>query len=506
ATLLICLAVCTRLSTVVILPPFLLYLLLSSEHKWRAFWVIGLTTLLTLGLILGTFWLRSGELMRYDIWGFHLDRILRTRWRMLKIQSRFLRTALDFGIPICLTLWAGLWAARHMRNKNQQPKQASLFNTATTPNLSLVLLTLVLMIAGLFVAHLVPRTTDSYYNALQLPLMAVVGSVVLRQWLGVSLDKQNVRVGKRYTVSLRWIGVGMLIVGMLLHATLQIRAVLRDGILNLPPHNQIATVQETASIVQQYVPPDLPILTFNQHLALEAKRETPPGYEMSIFAYRPTWDTAQANSYKVISNELLLEDLARPMALAAFTEFDLGQIYGERDAFFAILNYHYRWFYSIDHFGPYGDTLYLYVPPQFVPQSPQHPYPSTFADHIHLLGYDLAFTQANGLPVLDVALYWQADEAAAPAQSYTGFVQLLDTDGNFVTGFDNPPCHRTCPTDSWQRGEFLRDEYRLALEGVTPGVYQLQIGLYDAGGTRLKVVTGPFAEEDRILLTSVTVE
>lgn len=508
ATAFVCLAVCTRLSTVVILPPFLLYLLLSSERKWRAFWVIGLTTAVTLGLILGSFWLRDSELMRYDIWGFHLDRILRTRWQVLKIRSRIIRTAIDFAVPIGLTVWAAFWAirrfqARLQRNQTAQVSTVALHGTErsdsdSSGNVAAMLLTLISMIASLFVAHLVPRTTDSYYNALQLPLMAIAGSVVLSQWISYRAQQQR-RGG-------RGLWIGLLVVGLLLHGALQVRAVLRDDTLNLPPRNQIAVVRETARIVQQYVPPDLPILTFNQHLAIEAKRTTPPGYEMSIFAYRPTWEKAQANAYKVINNELLLEDLARPMALAAFTEFDLGQIYGERDAFFAILNYHYRWFYTIDHFGPYGDTLYLYVPPQFLPQPPQYAYPSTFADNIALLGYDLAFAEQGGLPVLDVALYWQADEAAAPTQAYTAFVQLLDPNGNFAAGFDNPPCHRTCPTDTWQPGEFLRDEYRLALAGVVPGEYQLQIGLYDANGTRLKVLTGPFADEDRILLTDVLVE
>lgn len=488
AVLFVCLAVGTRLSTVVCLPPFLLFLWLSSERKGRAFLVIGATTIITMGVVLGLFWLRSGELMLYDIWGFHLDRILRTRWRLLKIQNRVLRTGLDFAVPLLLCGWAAIWAT-HRLWRNWRTK-------LPTRNM-LTVVTVVLVVAGLFVAHLVPRTTDSYYNALQMPLMSVISAVVLARYLTRLSDRGQGETQVRAS----WI-LWLIIVALAGHGALQMRAVLRDGALTDPLQNQVAVVREAAAIVQQYVPVDEPMLTFNQHLALEADRQTPPGYEMAIFAYRPTWEVAQALRYKVINNTMLLDDLARPMAIAAFTEFDLEQLYGEREAFFAILNEKYRWFYTIPHFGPYGDILYLYVPPQFRAQPPAIVYPTTFADGIELLGYDLRQDRIQGESVLTVALYWQA--TATPTQPYTVFVQLLDANGAFVTGFDNPPCHRTCPTDVWQRGEFLRDEYQLAIEGLdNSSPFQLQIGMYNGEGTRLDVLAGPYAGEDRVILQEI---
>jgi len=488
ATLFLCLAVGTRLSTVVCLPPVLLYLWLTSERKGRAFLVIGATTIVTLGVVLGLFWLRSGELMVYDIWGFHLDRILRTRWRLLKIQNRILRTAFDFAAPLLLCSWAAIWAGRRLwRNRRLQLPVRN----------PLTVLTMVLVVAGLFVAHLVPRTTDSYYNALQMPLMSVIGAVVVARQLARLSDRGK---GERQVRS-SWV-LWLLIVALAGHGALQLRALLRDGALTDPLQNQVAVVRDAAALVRHYVPAGQPLLTFNQHLALEADRPTPPGYEMAIFAYRPTWDADQALRYKVINNTMLLDDLARPMALAAFTEFDLEQLYGERGTFFAILNTYYRWFYTIPHFGPYGDILYLYVPPQFAVQSPSIAYPATFADGIQLLGYDLRQDRIQEQPVLDVALYWQA--AATPSQEYTVFVQLLDANGAFVTGFDNPPCHRTCPTTTWQPGEFLRDEYQLALDGLDiSSPFQLQIGMYNGEGTRLDVLAGNYAGEDRIILQQV---
>lgn len=505
ATLFICLAVCTRLSTVVCLPPFLLYLWLTSEQKWRAFLVIGATTIASLGVILGLSWLRSGELMLYDIWGFHLDRILRTRWRLLKIQSRILRTALDFAVPILLCGWCTLWAGRRLwRN----------WRMSLPVRNPLTVITMVLVVVGLFVAHLVPRTTDSYYNALQMPLMSVIGAVLLARQLA-SLSDQGKGERQLRTSWLLWLVIGALAS----HSALQLRAMVRDGALTNPLQNQVAVVRHAASIVQQYVPTDQPFLTFNQHLALEADRRTPPGYEMSIFAYRPTWNVDQALRYKVINNTMLLDDLARPMPLAAFTEFDLEQLYGEREAFFAILHEHYRWFYTIPHFGPYGDILYLYVLPQFTVQPPPISYPATFADGIQLLGYDVQQDKYSDVNInrdetqletqletrLNVALYWQA--TAQPSREYTVFVQLLDANGLFVTGFDNPPCHRTCPTTSWQPGEFLRDEYQLSVTGLDNSQpFQLQIGMYNDEGTRLDVLAGNYAGEDRVILQQLMLD
>ncbi|MCB0122939.1 MAG: hypothetical protein KDE58_11880, partial [Caldilineaceae bacterium] len=395
---------------------------------------------------------------------------------------------LDFAAPLLLCGWAALWAGRrlwrhwHLQLPVRNP---------------LTVLTMVLVVAGLFVAHLVPRTTDSYYNALQMPLMSVIGAVVVARQLARLSDQGR---GERQVRS-SWV-LWLLVVALAGHGALQLRALLRDGALTDPLQNQVAVVRDAAALVRQYVPAGQPLLTFNQHLALEADRPTPPGYEMAIFAYRPTWDADQALHYKVINNTMLLDDLARPMALAAFTEFDLEQLYGERESFFAILNTHYRWFYTIPHFGPYGDILYLYVPPQFTVQPPAVAYPATFADGIQLLGYDLRQDRIQGQPVLDAALYWQA--AATPSQEYTVFVQLLDAHGAFVTGFDNPPCHRTCPTTTWQPGEFLRDEYQLALDGLDISQpFQLQIGMYNGEGTRLDVLAGNYAGEDRVILQQV---
>lgn len=458
------LAVTVRLSTIVVLPVFLLYLVLRSKQRWATLLWGVVTMVVTLGVVLGGYWLIGGQLMFYDIWGFHLDRILRTKWQLEKIRLRTVKTGLDFFIPIILGGWGGLRLVRQLLRQGWQETitQALLVSSALTA-----------MAGALFVAHIVPRTTDSYYNSLQLPMLCTAGGIVL------ALCAAQIPRRRAYVLT---------IVLVILNGGTQGYALWRDGALTWPPQNQIAIVRAAAHIVDRYTTPNSTLLSFNQHLALEAGRATPPGYEMAIFSYRPTWTTAQARAYKVINNEILFADLAAHQGAVAFTEFDLGQIYGERDRFFAILDAQYRWFYTIENFGPYGDILHLYFPAQFQPPQPQVQQERQLDDGITLLGYDLVREQGAAGQLAKVGLYWHS--RATPVTNYTVFMQLLDQHGVLVWGWDNPPCRRTCPTTSWQPGEYLRDEYTVPLSTITPGAtYTVTTGMYDPNtGQRLPLL------------------
>ncbi|MBX3012033.1 MAG: hypothetical protein KF832_11030 [Caldilineaceae bacterium] len=471
AALLMSLAVTVRLSTVVVLPIFLIYLVLRSEQRVQTFWWALFTMGLTLGLGLGCYWWWSGELMLYDIWGFHLDRILRTRWQLRKIQERTLKTAFDFAVPLLLGGLGTLWGLYRLKRQGWDG----------APQALTVAIGLTLMAGALFGAHIIPRTTDSYYNSLQLPMLCTAGALVLGQ-----LSRP---IAKPLTY---WVPLVLVV----LNGFTQGYATWRDGALTFPPQNQIAVVRRAAQLVRDYTAPNTPLVSFNQHLALEAQRPTPPGYEMAIFSYRPTWTLEQAHAYKVINNDILFADLAAAQGAAAFTEFDLGQIYGERDQFFAILGDRYRWFYTIENFGPYGDVLHLYFPPQFQAPQPQRAQLHRLGDGITLLGYDWIEEQEAGKRVGKVGLYWHS--ATQPNSSYTVFVQLLDPNGVLAWGWDNPPCRRTCPTESWQAGEFIRDEYTVPLTTLTSGtVYTLTTGMYDpATSQRL-----PILDEQGVVLT-----
>jgi hypothetical protein len=76
-----------------------------------------------------------------------------------------------------------------------------------------------------------------------------------------------------------------------------------------------------------------------------------------------------------------------------------------------------------------------------------------------------------------------------------------------AVGWDNQPCRNTCPTSSWQAGEFLRDEYELQLVDLAPGVYTLQVGMYDPLTIQRVAVINADGQpiDDRLLLSEVEI-
>ncbi len=96
-----------------------------------------------------------------------------------------------------------------------------------------------------------------------------------------------------------------------------------------------------------------------------------------------------------------------------------------------------------------------------------------------------------------LVIYWQAK---APVQaSYTVFVHLLDAAGQLVAQQDNLPVMGLAPTETWQPGQLIRDPYQLTLPpNLSPGTYQLQVGLYTAAGRV------PFARGDGELVEQVS--
>ena len=487
AASLFALAVCVRLSTVVALPIFLGYLIITSRTRWRAlFWVL-LASIITFGLVLIPFWLLDARLMLYDIFGFHTDRLLRVHWQWLRVRATIGVTLLDFAVPLLLgtggALWAG-WTLNHANGQQDKQRRTQAFT----------LIAILGMALGMFIAHLAPRTTDSYYNALQMPLMSVAGGVVLARCFSYLRTQHSASVAYAFVFCV-----------IVANGWLQAQALIRERLVAVPLQNQIATVRSAARLLQRHTQPGDPLLSFNPHLALEAGLRTPHGYEMSIFAYRPTWTSEEAVSHKVVNNERLIVELGKGKTVAAFSEFDLEMIYGERDGFFQALDERYRWAYTVPRFGPYGDALHIYLLPEFTPPAPQVERKILFEDSFTLVGYDLTQQRYGTETTLDLGIYWQA--AQTPSQPYTVFVQLLDEAGRFVTGADSPPCHNTCPTTTWRPGEFVRDEHTLSLTGLSSATtYQLQIGMYDGRGQRLKLVAdGINPAGDSVVLTTVTV-
>ncbi len=115
---------------------------------------------------------------------------------------------------------------------------------------------------------------------------------------------------------------------------------------------------------------------------------------------------------------------------------------------------------------------------------------ATFADNIHLCGYDVSESALHPGNTLRVTLYWQINRAATnPA--YT-FVHLLGSAFNPAT--NNPIWSQqdkqepgTLPIQDWVTGKMIQDAYGLRVPPNTPpGDYQLEIGWYTPDGERLK--------------------
>ena len=76
--------------------------------------------------------------------------------------------------------------------------------------------------------------------------------------------------------------------------------------------------------------------------------------------------------------------------------------------------------------------------------------------------------------------------------SYTGFVHLLDEEGDLRGQRDSVPGGGSLPTTGWMSGEVVTDRYDISIASdAPPGRYRLLVGMYEAtSGKRLPVYDG----------------
>jgi hypothetical protein len=148
--------------------------------------------------------------------------------------------------------------------------------------------------------------------------------------------------------------------------------------------------------------------------------------------------------------------------------------------------------------------LFYVSPDGSDPRQPAIPLSATFAGAIELIG--LTPSDQAGLQhptsTIEVALHWQAIEPTD--LSYTVFLQLLDEQGELISGWDRQPFDGRYPTDRWSPGEIIVDTFQLPLPeaGLAPGMYRLITGLYDGEtGRRLIQADGSdFAELSHVTI------
>jgi hypothetical protein len=136
----------------------------------------------------------------------------------------------------------------------------------------------------------------------------------------------------------------------------------------------------------------------------------------------------------------------------------------------------------------------------------EHPLSINLDGEIRLLGYNMTGAFQSGSEV-HLTLFWQAVEEVDG--DYTVFTHLVDEQGQLWGQKDNPPVDGFHPTNVWEAGEIVRDQYNLGISpDAPPGSYQIEVGMYLAEtGERLPVLAKDGSVRgDKILLTGVKVE
>ena len=105
--------------------------------------------------------------------------------------------------------------------------------------------------------------------------------------------------------------------------------------------------------------------------------------------------------------------------------------------------------------------------------------------------------QADGDPdqPLHITIHWGV--ARAPHRAAVSFAHLLDADGTYVAGWDG----LTAPATCWQAGDWIEQDYIIPVpRGLQPGLYQIEVGWYDADtGARWPYVVKGETVGDRML-------
>ncbi len=137
----------------------------------------------------------------------------------------------------------------------------------------------------------------------------------------------------------------------------------------------------------------------------------------------------------------------------------------------------------------------------------QYPMRVDLGGKVEFLGYDLDKSRVEQGESITLILYWRV--LTEMGVNYHVFVHLLSEEGEIWAQRDGFPVEGSRPTAGWVKGEVIRDEYQIALEGEIPvGEYLLTVGMYNpVGGERLPVlIEGERVQGDRITLAGLRVE
>lgn len=129
----------------------------------------------------------------------------------------------------------------------------------------------------------------------------------------------------------------------------------------------------------------------------------------------------------------------------------------------------------------------------------------TLGGEAALIGYSLDRTAAAPGETFHLTLYWEA--LADLDTNYSVFTHVLGEQQRLWAQDDGWPLDGDAPTATWRRGQRIVDPYELTVAAdAPPGVYELEVGMYDASGTRLSLLgPGGHVQDTRIMLGRVRV-
>ena len=107
-----------------------------------------------------------------------------------------------------------------------------------------------------------------------------------------------------------------------------------------------------------------------------------------------------------------------------------------------------------------------------------------------LVGYDLERRVAQPGETVSLTLYWRGLEAMET--NYTVSTQFVDADQIKAAQDDSWPAGGGAPTTAWEPGQLVVDAHPMAINDVSPGVYDVRVTVYvhqDGEFTHLPVVS-----------------
>ena len=126
-------------------------------------------------------------------------------------------------------------------------------------------------------------------------------------------------------------------------------------------------------------------------------------------------------------------------------------------------------------------------------------------NRVALIGYDLDRTAARPGESFHLTLYWRALREGDT--NYSVFTHVLGEQDRIWAQMDGWPQEGDSPTSTWHKGQVVQDPYQLLVAvDAPPGAYDIEVGMYDASGRRLRVLgEGGYVQGTRIILSKVRI-